>query len=86
MNDLTEMQRYLVVEKQFIEMAKWFEGIRLQRDPTDDFIMEWISTSAAEFRRCWNASVCKDCKDVHHCGHLLKNGCENLKEIRTDEC
>jgi len=80
MSDSTNLMKYLLVEKKFIEMAKWFEGERLNKDPEDAFILAWIATSAAEFRVRWGKSVCKGCDCVEDCGHLLKEKCENYWE------
>ncbi len=75
-----EMQRFVSVEIKKIEIEKWLEGEKCHFDPTDEFVLEWIKTSAAEFRSRWDESVCKHCVCWNQCGYELKEECCNFKE------
>lgn len=33
-----------------IELAKYYEGIRIGRDPGEEFVRKWIAESAAKYR------------------------------------
>ena len=43
-------EKFLAKQKEEIEKAKWFEGIRIGRDPGNGFVLEWIKKYAASAR------------------------------------
>ncbi|MBD3377486.1 hypothetical protein GF406_20830, partial [candidate division KSB1 bacterium] len=53
------MDKFLKVQVKKIELDKWYEGIRIKRDPGSEFIMKWIQHYAADYRTSWNDSLCK---------------------------
>lgn len=82
MDKSTEIKRFLTVEKKIIEISKWIEGTIQKKDPGDEYVLNWIDTSAVEFRKKWNESKCKNCAFIEECGHFLKTECEKYKEVK----
>lgn len=39
-----------------IELAKYYEGIRIGRDPGDEFVRKWIKENAEAYREANNPS------------------------------
>jgi hypothetical protein len=39
-----------------IELAKYYEGIRIGRDPGDEFVRKWIKDNAEAYREANNPS------------------------------
>lgn len=79
------MKKFLKFEKQYIDDAKYYQGLKSKKDPGDDYIMDWISTSGQEFRDKWNNSSCKNCVKIDECGHNLKQKCDNCITINKCE-
>lgn len=48
-----DMDHREFMEKQVhdIEVAKYYEGIRIGRDPGQEFVKKWILDHAAEYRK-----------------------------------
>jgi hypothetical protein len=74
-----EFDKFMKLECNVINYWKWLEGERIGRDPGQEFVMNWIRTSAAEFRLGWDVSNCKNCKHIQKCGYKLKQDCENFE-------
>lgn len=70
------MSKYTYCQIQKIDLDKWYEGVRMQRDPGQRFILEWIDRNAAWFREAWNNSLCQTCSNWRNCGHQVLQGCE----------
>lgn len=51
--DEKEFLRMQVAE---IELAKYYEGIRLGRDPGEEFVRKWIEENAEAYREANNPS------------------------------
>jgi hypothetical protein len=76
-----EMHKFMHSEMMCIDVAKWYEGERIKRDPGQEFILQWIQTNAAMWRCRWNSSNCKDCLNWQNCGHYLLSSCQKyIKE------
>ena len=43
-----------------IELAKYYEGIRIGRDPGDEFVRKWINDNAEAYREANNPSGNKE--------------------------
>lgn len=80
MRALHDTRRYLLAERRFISDAKWYEGLRTQKDPGEEFILCWIKFNALWFRKQWDSSCCKQCAYAERCGHKLMKTCEEFKE------
>jgi len=71
--------KFLKSQMDAIEMAKWYRGEEINRDPGHQFILEWIDKNASNFRRDWDKSCCQHCYKWKNCGHMLKVECQNFK-------
>jgi len=75
----SDFPNYVKVQKDYIEMAKYYEGLKIHNDPGEAWILnEWMPQHASHFRESWNLSCCKICKNVLNCGHMLKKECFNF--------
>lgn len=50
----SEMKNFMETQISWIDVAKYYEGIRIGRDPGEDFVREWVKKHGAEFRAWWN--------------------------------
>ena len=78
MDKKNELKKFMSVEIHRIDFDKWMEGIRIQSDPGDQYIIDWIDTSAAEFRVLWEKSCCQYCCKHLDCGHHVRTKCNDL--------
>jgi hypothetical protein len=67
--------KFLEVERQKIDLDKYYEGERQHCDPGQEYIVDWINRNAANWREEWNESTCKDCQHWKVCGHLVRKEC-----------
>ena len=52
--DKEEMKEYNKAQVDAMNLAKYYEGIRIGRDPGEEFLKQWITNgSAAAFRKYW---------------------------------
>ena len=70
--------RFMHAEQKYIDDAKWYEGIRINRDPGDAFVMQWALQHAKEFRDMWDKSNCKNCCLCSACGNNVIEDCDNF--------
>ncbi|MBN2000464.1 hypothetical protein JW935_23135 [candidate division KSB1 bacterium] len=68
-------KRFLIVQVNKIKLDKWYEGIRIKRDPGKAYVYQWINEKAESFREAWNHSRCRHCYHWHVCGHEIKTHC-----------
>lgn len=78
------MQKFMQAQKKRIEIDKWCEGSRLQCDPGQIFVENWIKQYAAWFREAWQQSLCEKCYFVNECGFEVKQYCKNFKKKNPD--
>ena len=71
------INNFVKAEVQAIQIAKWLEGERLNKDPGDDFIPQWIQKHAKEFRQKWKESKCQYCSKK--CRYKNISKCSNFK-------
>ncbi len=76
--DSSNQSRFMQAQVRRIQVDKWCEGIRIQQDPGQDYVIQWISQYAQQFRHAWNHSLCQQCKKVSICGHLVLRQCESF--------
>lgn len=69
--------KFIHTEMRQIDIEKWTYGERIQMDPGQEYIIEWINQNAALYRQLWNNSKCQTCESWKNCGHLVKADCEN---------
>lgn len=48
-----EFKEFLEAQKEAIEVAKWYLGEKIGRDPGQEFVQQWINEHAKEFRDNW---------------------------------
>jgi len=67
------------VEVRKIETDRWFEGIRINRDPREvsNFDLEWVLKNAPQFAEQWSVSLCRNCNKWQECGHKLVPECKD---------
>lgn len=70
---------YMKLQIQKIMIDKWCEGCRIQADPGQPYVMDWIQTNGQWFRTSYDSSICKSCKHWSKCGHNLKNSCSSFE-------
>jgi hypothetical protein len=74
------MFKYTYCQVRKIDIDKWCEGNRLENDPGQNYILDWIDKNAAWFRSAWNHSLCQSCTQWRSCGHQVLNGCEFYRQ------
>lgn len=72
-------EKFMRIQCKYFDDAKFFEGINRKSDPGEEFIINFIQTSASKLRKDWNSSCCKHCNRWFECGHLLKKECNRFK-------
>ena len=50
----SEMLEFMNTQVRWIEVARWYEGERLGKDPGPDFDRKWVAENGAAFRKWWN--------------------------------
>jgi len=73
-----DFRKFIDTETKLIEISKWCAGVKMGRDPGQEYIAHWIDEHAEELRTAWNASKCKSCKK--NCLHNLKIYCEDYEK------
>jgi hypothetical protein len=69
---MTHHAIFMANQIQAIDEAKWLEGCRLNEDPGQPFIFDWIKDNAEEYRNKWQDSVCSKCYKNVSCKHAHK--------------
>ncbi len=77
-------KRFLFVQVKRINLDKWYEGIRIKRDPGSHYVYRWIDEKAESFRNNWNNSRCRFCEHWHACGHEIRAHCSRFNHDK--EC
>ena len=77
---MDEQEKFMRAQIKKIENDKWFEGEYINRDPGDDFIVDWIYHNAKMFRYSWDISLCKSCSNCRDCGFNAVSACETYVE------
>jgi len=70
--------KFLQVEMKKIDEDKYFQGIRIQCDPGQEYIVDWINRNAKKWREEWESSCCQHCQHWLECGHQVKKDCVNF--------
>jgi hypothetical protein len=74
-----EQRKFLITETKLIEISKWIESEKAQRDLTsNEFMAEWINKYAKDVRVAWELSKCRTCRK--ECRHHLKETCPDYEE------
>jgi len=67
------------IQRQKLDIDKWFEGQRISRDPGTEYILEWIEQNATLYRKTYELSLCKRCKLWKTCGYKLRMLCSRVQ-------
>jgi len=78
---MTEKQEYVFakfieIEMKKIDLDKYFQGIKIHKDPGQDYVMQWIDNNSANFRKKWEESDCKSCSHWKKCGINMCKDCQ----------
>lgn len=79
-----EFNRYYLAEVKLMEIAKWIESQKANRDlgatleDETNFMIWWIQNHAEKVRMAWKRSKCKSC--VRGCYYNLKEKCNEYVE------
>jgi hypothetical protein len=68
--------KFLETEMKKIDLDKWYEGEKINKDPGQSYIVEWIKLNAANWRKEWEESLCQHCNNWKTCGYLLTKECK----------
>jgi len=60
-----------------IEVDKWCEGCKIQDDPGQEYVIDWIEHHGQWFRNAYEASCCKGCRNWSECGHNVVPQCDS---------
>lgn len=71
-----DLSLFLQTEIKKIEIDKWIEGIKRHNDPGNEFVLDWVSANAKEFREHWDNSKCKCCLKCCECGYNVVSACD----------
>ena len=51
---MKEQEKFCKTEKHTIDLDKWYEGLKLNRDPGQKYIEDWVDKHAPSFRKKYN--------------------------------
>lgn len=71
--------RFLKNQRHKMEIDKWCEGIRLCKDPGEEYNIDWVNQNGAWFHDAWYNSICKNCINWGYCGWKVKQCCNLFK-------
>lgn len=71
--------KYLHTEMKKIDIDKWYHGEKINKDPGQEYILEWINVNSANWRKSWEESKCQHCSFWMRCGYELKKECDGYK-------
>lgn len=77
--------KFLQTEMKKIDLDKYYEGIRIQNDPGQSYVVEWINKNAKFWREQWESSACQHCRHWFVCGHELKTECSSYEFDKNEE-
>lgn len=85
---MSDTKEYLEAEMEAIYKSKWWESQKARRDlskdehgrPHDGFYLSWVGEHAEDFRKAWNASICKDCAKKE-CRYQVLKECSNFIKL-----
>lgn len=69
------MSNFMKLQIKKIEIDKWCEGCKIQTDPGQDYIINWIENNGQWFRSAYNLSACKSCRNWAKCGYNVAPNC-----------
>jgi hypothetical protein len=80
MNDnIAEFKRRTFVQIAKINVDKWDEGVKTNKDPGVKFVIKWIKEQSCTFNNKWLMSYCRTCQKYKECGFKLALVCKYHK-------
>lgn len=73
-----EFRKFIDTETKLIDIAKWIESEKAQKDLGQQFVSKWISENAEEVRKAWNRSKCRRC--IKNCKVELRIDCHDFQK------
>jgi hypothetical protein len=73
------MKKYIQIQIKKIEIDKWCEGCRIEKDPGRQYVSSWIDRNARSYKEWYELSKCKHCLHWRHCGHKLLPSCDSFE-------
>ena len=67
-----------------MDIDKWMEGLRINHDPSSEYIFEWVKTNAQKYRDQWFHSTCMTCPKWEECGWKASEQCHEGEHILTE--
>ena len=68
---------FMKVQVHKIDIDKWCQGVQINSDPGEKYVVDWVYSNTKKFRDDWDNSVCKNCPNHRDCGYLALSACEN---------
>lgn len=79
---VTPFRKFMEMQLHRIDVDKWYEGLRIKRDPFElGYVDDWIEHNAEEFETRYDASLCKHCKKWKDCGYKVLVECSEYKKL-----
>ncbi|MDO8640881.1 MAG: hypothetical protein Q7R33_05005 [Nitrosarchaeum sp.] len=79
LKDKHDYEKFIKAQIKAIDESKWYEGERINSDPGQQYIQNWIKKNAKQFKIAWMKSKCRSCKK--DCQHKVLKNCKKYKEI-----
>jgi len=76
-------KEFMLVQVHKIDIDKWCQGVQINSDPGETYIVDWVYNNAKKFRYDWNCSVCQNCSNHNDCGYLALSACENYLKVNN---
>ena len=77
-------KKFMVCQIHAIDIDKWFEGLRINHDPSSEYIFNWVRENAQKYRDQWFHSTCMGCPKWETCGWKAVEQCREGDDILTD--
>jgi len=92
---------FIKLEHERISFDKWIEGCKINTDPGDNWVFNWVKINAEMYRKEWEKSLCQCCKHCldkniehhykldgnicHFCGLNMVYECDQFKQLEEDK-
>jgi hypothetical protein len=81
-------EKFMKCQVKKLDIEKWYEGLRIHRDPSSEYIFNWVKENAQMYRDQWFNSACSYCPKWETCGWKAVEQCQEeqdaMKEIMTN--
>ena len=70
---------FILCEIMKVDLDKWIEGCNINKDPGNEYVLDWVSDNAAKYRDQWESSKCSTCCNWRRCGWKALMECNEYK-------